>query len=287
MVFSKKKKMKCTRFQSKIELGNFYEEISMIFNYCIGPAGSGKTTLVATTYNHLSSNYNELRVITVNLDPGVLNLPYTPDIDIRDYIILEEVMEKYNLGPNGGLIAATDLIIESIEDLKFEISEYNDPDVVLIDTPGQMELFAFRNTGPMVVSSLGFGDAQKVVSFLFDPAVCRLPNGFISTMFLAGSVLYRFTNIPQINVLSKSDLLEPDILEKVLMWGEDFDKLMEATDKTERGLVRELDSGISEIFQRMQNFPPLISVSSLEFKGIEEYWGTIQRTLNFDESPFY
>ena len=263
------------------------EKIFMIFSYLIGPAGSGKTTLVATTYNHLSNTYNDLRVITVNLDPGVRNLPYTPDVDIRDYIVLEEVMDKYGLGPNGGLVAATDLIIESIEDLKFEISEFSDPDVVLIDTPGQMELFAFRNTGPMVVSSLGYGDTQKVVSFLFDPAICRLPNGYISTMFLAGSVLYRFANIPQINVLSKSDLLEPEILEKVLEWSEDFDKLMEATDKTERGLVRELDSGISEIFQRMQNFPPLISVSSVEFKGIEDYWGTIQRTLNFDESPFY
>lgn len=263
------------------------EESTVIFNYCIGPAGSGKTTLVATTYNYLSSNYNDLRVITVNLDPGVRTLPYSPDVDIRDYIVLEEVMEKYGLGPNGGLIAATDLIIDSIEDLKFEISEYSDPDVVLIDTPGQMELFAFRNTGPMVVSSLGYGNAQKIVSFLFDSVMCRLPNGYISTMFLAGSVLYRFANIPQLNILSKSDLLDPDILETVLAWSEDYDKLSEATDKTERGLVRELDSGISEIFQRMQNFPPLISVSSLEFTGIDQYWGAIQRTLNFDESPFY
>ncbi|MBN2154743.1 MAG: ATP/GTP-binding protein [Candidatus Lokiarchaeota archaeon] len=259
----------------------------MIFNYCIGPAGSGKTTLIATTYNYLTEKYKELRIITVNLDPGVRNLPYTPHIDIRDYILLEEVMERYGLGPNGGLVAATDMIIDSIEDLKFEISEYNNPDVVLIDTPGQMELFAFRNTGPMVVSSLGYGDVQKVVSFLFDPTICRHPSGYISTMFLAGSVLYRFANIPQINVLSKSDLLEPDILERVLAWSEDYDKLFLATDKTERGLVRELDSGISEIFERLQNFPRLLSVSSLEFTGIEEYWGAIQRTLNFDESPYY
>ena len=259
----------------------------MIFNYIIGPAGSGKTTLVATTYNHISANNSSLRTITVNLDPGVRNLPYTPDVDIRDYIILEEVMDKYGLGPNGGLVAATDLIIESIEDIKFEISEYNDPDIVLIDTPGQMELFAFRNTGPMVVSSLGYGDAQKIVSFLFDPAVCRLPNGYISTMFLAGSVLYRFANIPQLNVLSKSDLLEPEAIERIISWSEEYDKLVLATDKTERGLVRELDSGITEIFQRLQNFPPLMAVSSVQFTGIEDYWGAIQRTLNFDESSFY
>ena len=87
--------------------------------------------------------------------------------------------------------------------------------------------------------------------------------------------------------MAKNLILTTAILEKVLAWSEDYDRLMEATDKTERGLVRELDSGISEIFQRLQNFPPLISVSSIEFTGIEDYWGTIQRTLNFDESPFY
>ena len=126
-----------------------------------------------------------------------------------------------------------------------------------------------------------------MISFLFDPGVCRHPNGYISTMFLAGSVLYRFANIPQLNILSKSDLLEPDVLERVISWSEDYDKLMLATEKTERGLVRELDSGISEIFERLQNFPHLLSVSSVNFSGIEEYWGAIQRTLNFDESPFY
>jgi hypothetical protein len=139
----------------------------------------------------------------------------------------------------------------------------------------------------MVISSLGYGDVQRVVSFLFDPGVCRHPNGYISTMFLAGSVLYRFANIPQLNILTKSDLLEPDVLERVLSWSEDYDKLVMATEKTERGLVRELDTGISEIFERLQNFPRLLSVSALEFQGIEEYWGAIQRLLNFDESPFY
>ena len=115
MVFSKKKKMIWYQIHvQSIEIEHSEDVSLVIFNYIIGPAGSGKTTLVATTYNHLSANYNSLRVITVNLDPGVRNLPYTPDVDIRDYIVLEEVMDKYGLGPNGGLVAATDLIIASI-----------------------------------------------------------------------------------------------------------------------------------------------------------------------------
>ena len=187
----------------------------MIFNYLVGPAGSGKTSLANALYEHISHKYNEIKVIIVNLDPGALTLPYNPHVDVRDFVTLEEVMAKHGLGPNGGMIAATDTIIDYIEDLKFEISEYNNPEVVLIDTPGQMELFAFRATGPLVASSLGFGDVQKLVSFLFDPAISRQPNGFISTMFLSSSVQFRFRNIPQLNILSKIDMIEPIILPRL------------------------------------------------------------------------
>jgi hypothetical protein len=50
----------------------------------------------------ITQKYNEISVITVNLDPGVQKLPYNPHVDVRDYVTLEEVMEKHKLGPNGG-----------------------------------------------------------------------------------------------------------------------------------------------------------------------------------------
>lgn len=253
----------------------------------IGPAGSGKTTLVAALYDLITQKYNEISVITVNLDPGVQKLPYNPHVDVRDYITLEEVMQKYKLGPNGGLIAATDLVIDYLDDIKFEISEYNDPDVVLIDTPGQMELFAFRTTGPLVASSLGYGNVQKLVTFLFDPNISRQPNGFISTMLLAASVQYRFVNIPQINLLSKIDSMEPEVVERIIEWSEDYDRLDSATTKTERGLIREMSTMIARMFEELGSMPNLIGVSALKGEGLEEYWGAIQRVTNFDESPYY
>ena len=71
----------------------------------------------------------DISAITVNLDPGVRVVPYVPDIDIRDYIVLEEVMEEYGLGPNGGMILASDLMVNYLDDLRDEIDEYN-PDWV-------------------------------------------------------------------------------------------------------------------------------------------------------------
>ena len=136
-------------------------------------------------------------------------MPYTPDIDIRDFIILEEIMEEYGLGPNGAMILASDLMVNYLDDLKDEIDEYN-PDWILVDTAGQLELFAFRETGPLIASALGFESIQRSVSFLFDANLVLRPNGFISTLLLAASVQFRFRKIPQINILSKEDLLDDD-----------------------------------------------------------------------------
>ncbi|MHA1835631.1 MAG: ATP/GTP-binding protein, partial [Candidatus Odinarchaeia archaeon] len=80
----------------------------MYYSFIIGPAGSGKSSLVAALYQWL--NDNEIDSVLVNLDPGVLNLPYTPDVDVRDYVNIEDVILKYNLGPNGALIACSDII---------------------------------------------------------------------------------------------------------------------------------------------------------------------------------
>ena len=37
----------------------------------------------------------------VNLDPAVRSVPYSANIDIRDTIDYQKVMEQYRLGPNG------------------------------------------------------------------------------------------------------------------------------------------------------------------------------------------
>ncbi|MEM2564989.1 MAG: ATP/GTP-binding protein, partial [Candidatus Bathyarchaeia archaeon] len=83
--------------------------------FIIGTAGSGKSLLTASFSEWLK--VNEQNVATLNLDPGVIRLPYTPDIDIRDYITIDEIMEEYELGPNGALIMAADLIASEVENL--------------------------------------------------------------------------------------------------------------------------------------------------------------------------
>ena len=125
----------------------------MLLNYLIGTAGSGKSTITGALKKYIGNRNPEISAITMNLDPGAKKIPYEPDIDIRDFVVLDEVMEKYELGPNGAMILASDLMVNYLDDLKDEIDEYN-ADWVFVDTAGQLELFAFRETGPLISSSL-------------------------------------------------------------------------------------------------------------------------------------
>ncbi|MFX1257073.1 MAG: ATP/GTP-binding protein [Promethearchaeota archaeon] len=252
----------------------------------MGTAGSGKSTITGNLKHYILNRDPEVSVITLNLDPGVKIMPYIPDIDIRDFLILEEIMEEYGLGPNGAMILASDLMVNYLDDLKNEIDEFN-PDWVLVDTAGQLELFAFRETGPLIASALGFGSIQKSVSFLFDSNFVLRPNGFISTLLLAASVQFRFRNISQINVLSKVDLLSEDQIEMIVNWSQDFQSLEESTNERESGLIRELSMLISEVFIQMGSTAELIPCSTKEKDGLDLLFGYLQRIFDSDKSKFY
>ena len=63
-----------------------------IFIFFIGTAGSGKSTLTSNFHDWIK--LRGIDSIIVNLDPGAENLPYKPDVDIRDWIKLSEIMVK-------------------------------------------------------------------------------------------------------------------------------------------------------------------------------------------------
>ena len=84
--------------------------------FIIGTAGSGKSLFTASFAEWLRISKQDVAII--NMDPGALKLPYSPDVDIRNYVDVGIIMEKYDLGPNGALILAADLIAEKIDSIK-------------------------------------------------------------------------------------------------------------------------------------------------------------------------
>ena len=221
--------------------------------FVIGTAGSGKSLLCAAFAEWLK--IAKQNVAIVNLDPGVLKLPYSPDIDIRDYVNIEELMDKYELGPNGALIMAADLIADQIETITKEADEV-ESDVLLVDTPGQMELFAFRASGPFIAAE--FTKQPKTIVYLFDSVFSLNPLNYVSNLFLSAAVYNRFL-IPQVHVLSKVDLLEQKDVNSVVDWSAKPQKLEQAIEEklsgTRRLLSRNMMHAIYELGLRFLLFP--------------------------------
>ncbi len=184
--------------------------------FITGTAGSGKSLLTA----RLHEWYENLEAypVILNLDPGINSLPYEPAIDIRDYINIEQLMERYNLGPNGALIMANDMISYKLPELEEEIGELN-PDYLIIDTPGQVEIFAYRPSGQYIVNELKAD--LKANIFLFDSILVSNPINYISIMLLATSIRLRL-RVAQINLLSKADLIKD---KNIFSWIKDYNLL--------------------------------------------------------------
>ncbi len=235
-----------------------------IFIYMVGTAGSGKTYLTKALSDWF--DFKGVDNITVNLDPGVETLPYTPDIDIREWITLEKVMEQYKVGPNSAQIISADLISSETDKIKDEI-EYYEPSYVLIDTPGQMELFTLRQSGEIIVNSLGKN--RSVMVYLFDPVISKTPYGYLSLLFLATSAVFKL-NIPQIQVLAKADVLTDDELKMIVNWSKNPDELYDSMP------VKSLSNELFHLMRDLGFFRPLIPVSSLTGYGLNDIYDCIQ-----------
>ncbi|MCW4021352.1 MAG: ATP/GTP-binding protein [Candidatus Bathyarchaeota archaeon] len=249
--------------------------------FIIGTAGSGKSFLTSSLAERMRKE--QQKVATLNLDPGVVALPYAPEIDVRDYITIDSIMEKYRLGPNGALIMAADLIASEIERLREEIEDLS-PDLLLIDTPGQMELFAFRVSGPYIAQAIS--DELKAIVYLFDSVFSSNPLNYVSNMLLSAAVHTRFL-LPQIHVLSKCDLLpEPD-LESILGWSEDSEALELAINERLEGTKRLLSQRMTEVIHQLDLSFPLIPVSAKTNEGLIGLNAMLERVFTGGEKFTY
>ncbi len=253
----------------------------MFIAFIIGTAGSGKSLLTASLVEWLTME--KQKVATVNLDPGVATLPYAPDIDIRDEITIEAVMEKYALGPNGALIMAADLIASETDMLSEDLEDLN-PDIALIDTPGQLELFAFRASGPYIAKEIS--NESKAIVYLFDSVFSSNPVNYVSNMFLSAAVHTRFL-LPQIHVLSKCDLLPEDEVNTIVEWSEDPKTLESAINEKLEGTNRLLSQRMTQTIHQLGLNFPLIPVSAKTNEGIIDLNGALERILTGGEKFTY
>lgn len=244
--------------------------------FIVGTAGAGKSLLTSRIFDYYTRNGAFVGIL--NLDPGVENLPYTCDVDVRDYVDITSIMKQYDLGPNGAMIMASDLIASKIEQIQSDVDNMN-PDYLLVDTPGQIELFAYRTSGPFFVQN--FNAEQKVALFLYDGVLVTTPTNFVSVALLATSIKLRL-NLPHINVLTKTDLIE-DKISDILKWSSSLTSLEDAIAKHADGENYTLVTNILRGLNLGGFSQGLIPVSNASGDGMVNLEAALSRILNLGE----
>ena len=242
----------------------------MVSIFFAGTAGAGKSTLVGTFQRWMDENgYNAL---TVNLDPGAEVLAFDADVDVREWLVLGQIMEQYNLGPNGAQVVAADMMALRAGDIAEAVNDM-ESDYVLYDVPGQLELFAFRSSSKRLMETLG--GSNPVLAYLLDPMLVNTPNGFVTSMLLAATVKFRF-DVPMLFILSKTDLMDEEARGNVLAWAEDHwrlqNDLWEGDVTPAATFAVDLLEAISE-FGASSSFIPISSASGA---GLEDIYSMVQ-----------
>lgn len=272
---------------------------------CVGMAGSGKTTFMQRINAHLHTQSTPPYVI--NLDPAVRNTPFDSNIDIRDSVNYREVMETYNLGPNGGIMTSLNLFATKIDQIVTLLEKRTTPDPpdvkekkrainnILIDTPGQIEVFVWSASGSIILDSLA-SSFPTVIAYVIDTPRTASTSTFMSNMLYACSILYK-TKLPMILVFNKTDVKDAEFAKE---WMTDFEAFQAALRQEEEkgsfggveggqgfaggsGYMGSLLNSMSLMLEEFYSHLSVVGVSAMTGAGIDEFFEAVkEKTVEFN-----
>ena len=256
----------------------------------VGPAGSGKSTYCSNLARHCEDIRRQIHL--VNLDPAAEYFDYNPDIDIRELISLEDVLDDEDpdikFGPNGGLVFCMEFLVENLEWLDEQLEEGED-DYWIFDCPGQIELYThldvMKNLIQHLNSSLNF---RLGAVFLVDAQCITDIAKFIGGNIASLSAMVKL-ELPFVNVFSKVDLLTDDQKEDLGTYLDQMDSHQELVDRLQPGHKTSFDTKYEKLTQALLNIIEdysLVSFHSLDISeddSISDLLMTIDSQIQYGE----
>lgn len=167
--------------------------------FVFGTAGAGKTTFC--------KNFkSEKDIMLINLDPDSKNLDMY-DISITEYISLEEVMQEFDFGPNGGLFECLKYLEEIFFGEENDVS-LSDDKIVVFDCPGQIELFIHSELVPNFIRKFRQTEGiDAMIAYVTDGTTLLDKEKFAMNNLMAAMSINRFC-LPVLHLISKMDFLK-------------------------------------------------------------------------------
>ncbi|AFM97890.1 hypothetical protein EHEL_021360 [Encephalitozoon hellem ATCC 50504] len=243
----------------------------------VGMAGSGKTTFCQRLYSWISQDNCKIdpetglnsSIYSINLDPAVVNAKMPLNLDIRDSVDYHETMEKYQLGPNGGITTCLNLFLLNIGEHIDKIKE----EYVIIDTPGQIEAFTWSSPGYVLIETLKT-IGSVILIYTVDSVSSHKHAVFMSNMMYAASLMCRY-EVETLCLFNKKDLTESKVLEE---WISDYESFRDSLN--EENMFSPVLGSMALYFEEFYNSMTSVSVSSHTGSGKSDFFDAVNRLLD-------
>ncbi|RKO91870.1 GPN-loop GTPase, partial [Blyttiomyces helicus] len=170
-----------------------------------GYAGSGKSTFVAKFSEHLRKQGK--KTYLMNLDPAVESILFEPNLDIRDTIDYKGIMKDLVLGPNGATMACMNIFVSKIDQITTIMSSKTvTHDYIMIDTPGQIEMFTWSSSGDIIAKSLKTTFTDVSLLYVVDGNRCFNSHRTMASNILHACSVSKKMDIPMKLIFTKMDI---------------------------------------------------------------------------------
>jgi GTPase SAR1 family protein len=167
---------------------------------------------------------------------------------------------------------------------------------ILVDTPGQIEVFVWSASGSILLDSLA-STFPTVIAYIIDTPRTASTSTFMSNMLYACSILYK-TKLPMILVMNKTDIKDAEFAKE---WMTDFEAFQAALREEEEagsfgglegsasgmgggsGYMGSLLNSMSLMLEEFYSHLSMVGVSAMTGAGIKEFFEAVdEKTQEFE-----
>ncbi|OUM66493.1 hypothetical protein PIROE2DRAFT_40744, partial [Piromyces sp. E2] len=151
---------------------------------------------------------------------------------------------------------------------------------ILLDTPGQIEIFTWSASGAIITDTLA-ASYPTVVAYIIDTPRSTSPATFMSNMLYACSIMYK-TKLPFIIVFNKTDVVSHDF---AVEWMTDYESFQNAL-QDNTTYMGSLINSMCLMLEEFYNSLKVSGVSAVTGEGMDEFFDIVKDSVQEYETEY-